>query len=466
MITNPATLPGNDIRFILSKWRTRTLAIILIVASLLVFPAIVVTLFRLVELKEWFWAAFLLGMYFILVFLTFYRNVDFRLRGYTVLFLGYVAGIFALIVGGPTGDGRLFLMVMPLFAFMLIGLRSGWAATSASLFIYLVFVILGGAGELEGALREWLARVGNPFAPIFWMMTWATLAALLVSTVTLLDRFYRLLLDALIAERDALAELAHAYDTTLNLANEMRQKLARDLHDGPAQKIAGLAMQLYYIGQLLSRNPEEAKKELEKARATAQQTVEEIRTALFTLRPLVLETKGYTVEVCRADHRLEAWSYAIIERSKPGRFHPEKAARLGVPQGIIWKRLQDGEDVDIGERIIKSSDVVDPPRLGRKVVYTGDTRPSDDVAKLARGADLLIHESTFGEELVQRAAEDGHSTAGQAAEIASKAGVKMLILTHISGRYSDAAPLLEEARRVFPDSIVAADLLEVDVPPA
>lgn len=322
MITNPATLPGNDIRFILSKWRTRTLAIILIVASLLVFPAIVVTLFRLVELKEWFWAAFLLGMYFILVFLTFYRNVDFRLRGYTVLFLGYVAGIFALIVGGPTGDGRLFLMVMPLFAFILIGLRSGWVATSASLFIYLAFVILGGAGELEGALREWLARVGNPFAPIFWMMTWATLAALLVSTVTLLDRFYRLLLDALIAERHASIELAHAYDTTLNIANEMRQKLARDLHDGPTQKIAGLAMQLYYINQLVSRNPEEAKIELEKARATAQETVEEIRTALFTLRPLALESKGLSAALQQYGERLRETEKAPVT-VEPGDFGSE-----------------------------------------------------------------------------------------------------------------------------------------------
>jgi ribonuclease Z len=181
---------------------------------------------------------------------------------------------------------------------------------------------------------------------------------------------------------------------------------------------------------------------------------------------VVLEAKGYTVEACKSDHRLESWSYAVIERSKPGRFHPEKAARLGVPKGIIWKRLQDGEDVEIGDTTIKSSDVVDPPRPGRKVVYSGDTRPSDDVAKLATGADLLIHESTFGEDLVERAAEDGHSTASQAAGIALKAGAKMLILTHISGRYSDAAPLLEEARRIFPNSGVAVDLLEIDVPPA
>ena len=304
MIPNSANWSANDINLILRQWRTRTLAIILIVASLLVLPAIVITLFRLVELKEWFWAAFLLVMYCVLLFFTLYRDVDFRLRGYTVLFLGYVAGIFALIVGGPTGDGRLFLMVMPFFAFILIGLRSGWVATCASLFIYLAFVILGGAGELEGALREWLARAGNPFAPIFWLMTWATFAALLLSMVMLFVRFYRLLLDALIAERQVSKELAHAYETTLNLAHEMRQKLARDLHDGPTQKIAGLAMQLYYIHELVSRNPKEAKKELEKARVTAQQTVEEIRTALFALRPLVLESKGLSAALQQYGERL------------------------------------------------------------------------------------------------------------------------------------------------------------------
>ncbi len=180
---------------------------------------------------------------------------------------------------------------------------------------------------------------------------------------------------------------------------------------------------------------------------------------------VVFEVKGYTVEACRADHRLEAWSYAVTERARPGKFHPEKAERLGVPKGVAWKRLQDGGDIEIGGSIVKSSDVVDSPRPGRRVVYTGDTRPSDEVARLAAGADLLIHESTFAEDLAERAAEDGHSTAAQAAGVASKAGAKRLILTHISGRYSDASSLLEEARRVFPKSDVADDLLEVDVPP-
>ncbi len=322
MMRTSVTSPGNDINFILRPWRTRTLANILIVAALLVFPAIAATLFRLVELQEWSWAAFLLGMYFVLLILTFYRNVNFRLRGYTVLLLGYAAGIFAFIVGGPAGDGRLFLMVMPLYAFVLIGHRAGWVATCASLCVYLTFVLLGNAGVLEGALRDLPARVSSPFASVFWMMTWATLAALLVSIVTLLDRFYRLLRDALIAERQAAKELAHAYDTTLNVASEMRQKLARDLHDGPTQKIAGLVMQLYYINQLVSRDPEEAQKELEIARATAQRTVEEIRTTLFTLRPLVLESKGLSAALQQYGERLRKVEQVLIT-VEPGEFGNE-----------------------------------------------------------------------------------------------------------------------------------------------
>ncbi len=139
---------------------------------------------------------------------------------------------------------------------------------------------------------------------------------------------------------------------------------------------------------------------------------------------MVYEGHSFKVEVCRADHRLEAWSYAIIEKPRPGKFHPEKARAFGVPEGALWKRLQEGEDVEVAGRIIKSLDVADAPRGGRVIVYTGDTRPSDEVAKLASGADLLIHEATFADDMVERAKEDGHSTFSQAAGVAVKAGVK------------------------------------------
>ena len=179
---------------------------------------------------------------------------------------------------------------------------------------------------------------------------------------------------------------------------------------------------------------------------------------------VLLGVRGYMVECCRADHRLEAWSYAIVEKPRPGRFHLERAKTLGIPEGVLWKRLQDGEDVEMEGKLIRSSDVTDPPRPGRRLVYSGDTRPNDELTTLARGADLLIHEATFADDLLERAQEDGHSTVSQAAANATKAGVKRLILTHISSRYSDTVSLLEAAKKIFPETDIAHDLLEIDVP--
>lgn len=179
----------------------------------------------------------------------------------------------------------------------------------------------------------------------------------------------------------------------------------------------------------------------------------------------VCDGGSYNVFVISADHNQEAWSYALIEEPRPGRFHPEKALELGVPEGPLWKRLQQGEAVTLsGGRVVRPGEVVDPPRPGRRVVYSGDTRPNEELVELARGADLLIHESTFGDELAEKAFLDGHSTPSQAAEIAVKAGVRELILTHISPRYADSTELLDQARGVFKGTRVAEDLMEVEVP--
>jgi ribonuclease Z len=155
----------------------------------------------------------------------------------------------------------------------------------------------------------------------------------------------------------------------------------------------------------------------------------------------------------------------LIEKPRPGKFNPEKAKALGIPEGPLWSKLQHGSAVKLPNgRVVKSEEVVGPPRPGRKIVYSGDTRPTENVVELAKNADLLIHDGTLDDELTDKAYEDGHSTASQAAEIAKKAKVEWLILTHISARYKDADVLLEQARKIFPKTDIAEDFMKINLP--
>ncbi len=114
--------------------------------------------------------------------------------------------------------------------------------------------------------------------------------------------------------------------------------------------------------------------------------------------------------------------------------------------------------------MVRPSDVMGPLRAGRKIVYSGDTRPFDRFAKFAENADLVIHESTFDDSLVEKAKLDGHSTPSQAAEEAKAAGAKQLVLIHISARYPDATLLLDQAKKVFDNTVIAEDFMELELP--
>lgn len=179
----------------------------------------------------------------------------------------------------------------------------------------------------------------------------------------------------------------------------------------------------------------------------------------------VCDEEEYVVQAAWANHIEPSLSYAFIEKSRPGRFHPEKAKTLGIPEGPQWSKLQQGHEVKSSHgKTIKPTQVVGPSRPGRKIVYTGDTRPSNDIAKLANGADLLIHDATLADDLAARAQEDGHSTPRQAAQIAKKAKVKQLILTHISARYDDVSLLLDQATKIFKKTQVAEDFMKIEIP--
>ena len=179
----------------------------------------------------------------------------------------------------------------------------------------------------------------------------------------------------------------------------------------------------------------------------------------------VCQEKDYVVETVWANHVIPSLAYALVENPRPGKFYPEKAKALGVPEGPLWGELQHGKEVKLSDgKIIKPEDIMGPSRPGRKIVYTGDTKPFRGLIKFATNADLLIHDSTFDDELAERAEEDGHSTPSQAAKIAKKAKAKKLILTHISARYDDPSLLLEQAWKFFKNTQVAKDFLKIEIP--
>jgi ribonuclease Z len=173
----------------------------------------------------------------------------------------------------------------------------------------------------------------------------------------------------------------------------------------------------------------------------------------------------YEILPFRTTHGRRSLGYAIVEHPRLGRFDPERARELGIPEGPLWGRLHRGEPVEVNGRVIGSGELVGAPRPGRKFVYTGDTRPSAGTRDVARGADLLVHEATFTEDEAERAAATDHSTAAQAAGVARDAGVLRLALTHLSPRYADDPRVLErEARAVFADTVAAYDGLTIEVP--
>jgi ribonuclease Z len=167
------------------------------------------------------------------------------------------------------------------------------------------------------------------------------------------------------------------------------------------------------------------------------------------------------------DHRTPSVGWALLEDQRPGRFHPEKAAALGVPKGPMFGALQRGRPVTLPDgRAVRPEEVVEAPRRGRRVAVTGDTRPCRGTIEAARAADLLIHDSTFGDPEQARAEETMHSTAREAARVAREAGAARLVLTHLSTRYDrEFQPLVAQAREEYGGALdVAADGMVIEVP--
>lgn len=182
---------------------------------------------------------------------------------------------------------------------------------------------------------------------------------------------------------------------------------------------------------------------------------------------VVHDRDGYEVRTFETDHDTPSVGYALVESERKGRFDREKAEALGVPVGPKFSQLHEGVPVELeGGRVIEPDDVVGPPRPGRSIVYTGDTRPCDGPISVTDEPDLLFHDGTFASDRADRAAETGHSTAREAAAIASRAGAKRLALLHISARYAgDPSPHREEARSEFDgELLIPSDGDRIEIP--
>ncbi len=181
---------------------------------------------------------------------------------------------------------------------------------------------------------------------------------------------------------------------------------------------------------------------------------------------VIFESDKYTLKYTEVDHSVLTFAYSFVEKPRYGKFKPERANELGIPESRLWKKLQEGEIIEFEGRKIDplKEGIVGPKRRGRKVTYSGDTIPCENLIELGKNSDVLIHESTFSKELSDIALEKKHSTSVDAAIDAKKMGAKQLILTHISSRYQeDAVKLLEEAKEIFPNTLLAIDLMKISL---
>lgn len=176
----------------------------------------------------------------------------------------------------------------------------------------------------------------------------------------------------------------------------------------------------------------------------------------------IIENREYIIKAQRVKHNTLTLAYSVEELKKP-RFLRQKAIDLGVPVGPDFGKLHNGIAVEVNGEIIKPEQVLGPPRKGRKITYSGDTIPCEEMIEFAKESDLLIHESTYKTEDKDKADLHAHSTSKDAAEIALYSNSKKLILTHISTRYTDVSDLLAQAREIFENTELAEDLMKEEL---
>ncbi len=189
------------------------------------------------------------------------------------------------------------------------------------------------------------------------------------------------------------------------------------------------------------------------------------------IRPgIIYQDDDFTVSCGNLHHRITAFGYRVAEKDRTGRFDIEKAKALEIPSGPIYGQLKRGETVTLEDgRVIHGAQLCGPTEIGRKIAYCTDTIFCEDAVKLAKDADVLIHEATFAHQDADMAFQRLHSTSTMAAQTALAAGAHRLIMTHFSPRYApgnnlELKDLLQEARAIFPRTDMAYDFMIHEVP--
>jgi len=178
---------------------------------------------------------------------------------------------------------------------------------------------------------------------------------------------------------------------------------------------------------------------------------------------VIVSEEKYEVRTCEAEHSVPTFSFLLEEKEKPGTFYPEKAISLDIPKGELRHKLQQGEEIVVDGKSIKPSELMGPNVPGKKIGISGDTRPSKKLEVFFKNCDYLVFDSTFSDEMKEKAIQSLHSTAKEAATFAKNSNVSNLILTHFSARYKDENVLLDEAKTVHSSVIAAHDQLKIDI---
>ncbi|WP_105256734.1 ribonuclease Z [Streptococcus suis] len=180
----------------------------------------------------------------------------------------------------------------------------------------------------------------------------------------------------------------------------------------------------------------------------------------------VLETDKFTVFAEKLDHTIPCVGYRVIQKDLEGTLDAEALRAAGVPFGPLFGKIKNGQNVTLEDgREIIASDYISPPRPGKVVTILGDTRKCHASVRLAVNADVLVHEATYGKGDEKIARKHGHSTNMEAAQVAKDAGVKQLLLNHISPRFlsKDISQLRKDASTIFEQVHIVKDLEEIEL---